>query len=395
MKIHTFNQGDTVKNISKEYGITEECLLASNIKGAENPVVGEELLILIPTRTYTLKHGDTPERLALRFGIRKSDLLAQNPWIATEGMVPGRMVNLKYDDRMYGTAPTNGYLYRGCDEKRLEQALPYLTYVTLAAAEADDKDITFVFDDSELVKRLSKENKIPLLRVYDKSRKRELNSKEKRERFVKKIIEATLSRGYHGVVISAAIACGKFDDFGEFLIELRKAMIGCELILILEVDESVPADICELADGNILFYPKYMTSPCTSFDDGEKRFYSDFATNAESAKAFIDISALANLGEKFISIEEATQRARMQNTIISTNAKTLISEFRDKNHGSCSFSSLKNTKQIYDLIEEYGFMGASFDIGRTPITHLLMYNVYFRTAQNTNVRAPEGCAKGS
>ena len=394
MKIHTFSQGDTVENIAEKYGISVDGLLSSNIMGAENPAIGEELLVLTPTRTYVLKQGDTPERLALRFGVRKSDLFAQNPWIATEGMVAGRTVNLKYDDRMYGTAPTNGYLYPGCDKKMLETALPYLTYVTIAAAVADEKGVKSIFDAKDILKWLYEENKISLLRIYDKSKKRNFDSLEERSKYIRNIIDAALFEGYEGIVLSAETAMGDYQNFGEFLVELRKAMIGCELILFLEVDENVPSEICELADGNILFYPKFATSPDLSFEEGEKKVYSEFALHTESAKTFIDISALASLGESFITIEEATRLARAKNLPVKNCDDTLISEFSDKNQGRCTFPSLKNVKKTYDIIEDFGFMGASFDIGRTPLSHLLMYNALFKTAAHTNVRAKEGCAKG-
>ncbi len=393
MKIHTFKQGENISNIAKEYGITKECLLSTNIEGAENPADGEEMLILTPTRTYALRPGDTPDRLSLRFGVMKNDILAQNPWICSEGLTPGRTINLKYDERVYGTAPTNGYLYPGYDKKRLECTMPYLTYVTVCSAVADESGIKYIFNDKGIVENLLSESKIPLLRIFDKAKKRKLCTFETRSAYANNIIEAALSRGYMGVVLSAVGENGDYSEFGEFLVELRKGMIGCELILMLEVDESVPGEICELADGNILFYPKYAIDPELSFEEGERRYFADFAVSAESAKAFIDISALAKLGEDFVTIEEATNLARDNNLCISTSGDTLISEFQHKTKGKCTFSSLDNIKNIYDIIEEYGFMGASFDISRTPVTHLLMYNALFKTAAHTNVRAPEGCSK--
>ena len=74
MKIHTFSQGDTVENIAEKYGISVDGLLSSNIMGAENPAIGEELLVLTPTRTYVLKQGDTPEILQRR-------VMEQAEWI--------------------------------------------------------------------------------------------------------------------------------------------------------------------------------------------------------------------------------------------------------------------------------------------------------------------------
>ncbi len=390
MKIHTCNAGENPANIANLYGLTEENILSANIMGCGHPALGEELLILTPTRTYILKQGDSIERLCLRFGVRKCDILSGNPWIAEEGMTPGKCVSLKFDNKIYGMAPANGYLYQNFDEKRLLRALPYLTYVTVGCAAADEKNIKFIFDDTKLVPMLLKENKIPLLRIYDRIKR---NYKSTSGGYIDKIINAATEHAYSGIVMSTEGICD-FNSFGEFLIELRKAMIGCDLILILEVSPETPPEICELADGNILFYPKYALSPELSYNDGEREIYSNFATSSESAKCFIDISALAKSEKGFLPIEEALVYARHCDDGISKNSDSLICEFLDKKQGRIKFNSLENVKSTLDIIQEFGFMGASFDINRTPISHLLMYNMCFKTATHTYERAKEGCSRG-
>ncbi len=392
MKIHTCKSGERLSEIAEKYGVTEENIIMSNIQGCEHPADGEELLILTPTRTYRLREDDSVERLCLRFGVRRGDILTSNPWILTDGLTSGRTINLKFDDKIYGMAPANGYLYPGFDEKRLSLALPYLTYVTVGCAAADEKSIRFYFDDSKIVPYLISKNKIPLIRIYDTAKKRDYKNQSMCDRYIEKIVDTATSRGYLGVVLSCD-GIEDFQDFGEFLIGLRKAMIGCDLILILEVTKETPADICELADGNILFYPKYAMSPDISYDEAERDVYSGFATAAESAKCFIDISALAKYGNKYISTEDAIAYAREHGTTITANESSLISEFQDKKGGRYTFNSLKSIKRTLDIIEEFGFMGASFDIGRVPISYLLMYNMHFKTATHTYARAKEGCSK--
>ncbi len=389
MKIHTCKEGEKLSDIAKLYGVTEENIIISNISGCEYPAAGEELLILTPTRTYKLKEGDSIERLCLRFGVRKCDIFAWNPWISETGLAVGRSVNLKFDDRIFGTAPANGYLYSGYDPKRLRRALPYLTYITIGAASADDRGIKSIFDDRATVSALIGENKIPLLRIFDKAKR---NYKNGREEFISNIISAASAKGYLGVVLSAESNCD-ISGYGEFLIELRKAMIGCDLILVLEVTPKTPSDICELADGNILFYPKYAVSPELSYENGEREVYPKFATECESAKCFIDISALGKGERSFLPIEEALTHARADGSAVAQNESAGICEMQDKNQGRIHFNSLKNIKSTLELIEEFGFMGASFDINRTPISHFLMYNMYFKTAAHTYARAKEGCSR--
>ena len=130
------------------------------------PAEGEELLILVPTRSYTVQYGDSTDRIALRFGIPKSDILMLNPWIENE-LKPGQKIALKYDERRGGMAVANGYFYKGCQAEKLRRALPYLTYVSFASARADEKGIKKSFDDKEGVQSVLAAGKIPLVRVHD------------------------------------------------------------------------------------------------------------------------------------------------------------------------------------------------------------------------------------
>ena len=81
MHIHIKQNGECIKDISEQYGVCEENIRMVNGITEGEPADGEELLILIPTRSYTVQYGDTPDRIALRFGIRRSDIYSLNPWI--------------------------------------------------------------------------------------------------------------------------------------------------------------------------------------------------------------------------------------------------------------------------------------------------------------------------
>lgn len=393
MKIHTWKKGDTIEEIAKDYGVSPEFVFFANDEST-NPTVGEELLILTPTRTHKVRQGDTPERLMLRYGINKSDLIMQNPDVLTDGLLPNTTVVLKYDERPYGASPTNGYIYKDYDKSRLKRALPYLTYVTVSSAVADGGGVKFTFDDSALIKMLLSESKIPLLRIFDSLPSRNYHHPKEGDKFINDIIYAASGKGYMGVVLSSEGAKRSPDEFGEFVVKLRKAMIGCDLILITEVDEEIPGYICDLSDGNVFSYPKYEIDPETPFSEGELKKYSDYAKESESAKTFIDIPCLAKIGGDFITVEDALSLARDGGVEITTDKETLVSHFDHKTRGGCKFQSLESVKRTFDLIDDLGFMGASFDVSRTPISYFLMYNTLFKTMTQPRVRAVEGCSEG-
>jgi hypothetical protein len=387
MHIHTFCDGETLASVAEKYGISERTLRVSNALDEKQAAIGSELLILTPTRTYTVKRGDTAERLILRFGINRRELYAQNPTLWERGLVPGDEIALKYDGATYGTGVANGYFYKGCSLSALKRALPYLTYVTFASAIEDSGEIYKHFDDTE-AKLIAIENeKIPLLRIYRKNSS--LPYGEAMHKLCDAMISTALDGNYRGIVLSECAGEG----YDEFLVKLRGKMIGCDLILISEISEDSSVAQNEYCDGSILSYDKYSLSAVPSFDEGEKRIYSDFACMAESSKTFIALPSMAKWGRGYCSVCDALSTALQYGCKIETDDQTLISSFYSDRRGEFRFTSLKNIKATLDLIFEYGFMGISFDIMRVPTPYLMMYNHLFRTAHVTTARAVEGCSR--
>ena len=396
MQIHRKSSGESIKAIAERYGIREDNLRSINHLQDGEAADGEELLILTPTRSYTVCHGDTPERIAIRFGIRSSDMYSNNPHISDGRLKAGQSIAIKYDERRYGMAVANGYFYKGCSSEKLRQAMPYMTYVTFAGAVADEKGAMLTSSFKKEVKEALDERKIPLLRVYDRcpDRYKKVGDLTK---FAQQIIALALAGSYKGIVLDACPVCDSAEEFVAFLIVLRKMLIGSDLILITEINEKSPLGFSEFADGSVMYFPKYSLTSPSSFEVGERRVLADFACNGESAKTFVDLPSLARLGSKFTTIDSALQTARRDCAIIEHNESTLLSHFRDRKQGEYVFSSLKNIKSILDLVNEFDYMGICFDIMRTPLTHLMMYNSMFKTsylsADIYPVRTPGGCSR--
>lgn len=397
MHIHKRKQNESVQDIAEIYGISEENLRNLNEIYEGEPATGEELLILTPTRSYTVQYGDTPERISLRFGIRKSDIFTLNPWLIEEGLTPGRVITLKYDNRPYGMAMANGYCYKGCSEEMLRRALPFLTYVSFCSASADERGIRQTFDDRKHKQIVKDERKIPLVRVFDRYTDRYKNKKDLTY-FAEELIDLAKKGGYKGIIMDACSLSDSAKEFSAFLMILRKIMIGCDLILITEIDENSPIEFSEYADGSIMYYPKYAMENQGSFDEGERRVMADFACRGESAKAFIDLPSLVQKGAEYFPLADAMKTARRAKLEIQQNESTLLSHFRDRNQGEYVYSSLNNIKALLELVSEFDYMGVCFDIMRTPLSHMMMFNSMFKTSylfsENYRVRSREGCSRG-
>ena len=388
IKIHSILEGECIGKIAEQYGVSEDIIRKNNFISNEG-AVGEQLLILTPTRTHTVCRGDSVERLCLRFGISRRELLATNPTLSERGLIQGETIVIKYAEPIYGMGASNGYFYKGCSIEQMRRVLPYLTYVTVAAAAESGGEISRLFDDRAVVDEAIAADKIPLLRVYRRNNE-EKYTKDYRDTLCDSLINAARSGKYSGIVLSEDTG----DGYADFLVELRRLMIGSDLILITEISEDSPRETGEYADGSIISYDKYAMEMPPSFPDGEGRIFADFACEGESSKTFISLPAMAAWGRGYCTVSDAISTARQYGCKISTDKDSLISHFSSSRRGEVSFCSLENIKAILELVSEYGYMGVSFDIMRTPIQHFLMYSHLFRTVTHTRVRAVEGCSEG-
>ena len=380
MRIHTVKQNEKISDIARKYGVDEDILRMNN--GLENGecAEGEDVLVLTPTRTYTVRKGDTAERLALRFGIRRRDIIAMNPRIESEGLVPGRILALKYDQRSYGMAAANGYYYNGCSPEELNKKLSYLTYVTVGCQAAEDGRLRRLFDGRDAVGIARSADKIPLMRVYNLTPCDKI-SKEKYLFFTDSIINQATRGGYKGVTLAG------FIPSAELLVDMRRRMIGCDLILITEINEKSPPYMSEYADGSIMTHSGSYDG-CTDIDA-----YKKYATELESSRTFATLPSFAERGDKYLTVDEALKQARRGGYKLEYREDSGALEYNDKNGSLTSLPSLRKIKAILDTVHEYGYMGISFDIMRAPISYLMMYNSCYGTSTYTSVRSQEGCSR--
>ena len=392
MQIHRVKKGDTVYSISEEYGVSTSKIIENN--GLENKnrlCIGQELLILTPTRSYTVKAGDTLGAVAMRFGTKTRELIRANPSLNGKGAIyAGDVIAIKNESESFGCAAANGFFYHGCTEEKLIMSLPYLTYVTVASVMSSGKGFREMFDGRRICEIAKKNGKVPLLRIYDVGSGEYCTDKGEGARFTEAIIGMAKDGGYSGIVLSAYRAAEEnAEAFGEFLVELRKRMIGCDLILFTEIDQSTPAVAADFSDGSIFYYDKLTEGRIPSFDEGEVKTFSTFADLSESTKVFIDIPSLAFAGDKYITVNEALAIAYANGKEIVRDERSLTSHF-EIGKRRIIFESMENIKAKLELVAELGFMGISFDIMRVPTSTLMLYNSVFKTlsfssAYNNNI----------
>ncbi|MBQ7357094.1 MAG: LysM peptidoglycan-binding domain-containing protein [Clostridia bacterium] len=374
MKIHIFKSGDTTELIAKEYGTTSEMISVYNSLDKSSPAIGEELIILTPTRTYKTRVNDTLERISLRFAVKKNKLISINPGIGEGALPVGRELALRFSESCYGTALANGYFYNGCTEDKLRAVLPYLTYITFSVAKFDGGGVVISALPKGALELCRESGKIPLIRIYEENKSQKYKNPDL---FINECIRVAKLYGFKGITInlegevSERCAC-------EFLIRMRKRLIGCDLILITEINERSGYEFTDYSDGSVICYPKLAMNEPPSFAEGERAIFSEFATRGESAKTFIDLATLAKCRDSFYDIQSVIRRVRGGRGEILHDDERMLSQARLGGE-EYIFTPPSNIKAILDLVYEYGYMGISFDIMRIPMSYLYMYGAMFST----------------
>ena len=130
--IHVVQPGETLNTIAEQYGVTPERLIIDNeLPNPENLVVGQSMIVRIPTEVYTVQPGDTLASIASSYDITTKDLLRNNPWAAVE-LNPGQTLVITFEEESkLSNALINGYAYPFIDRNTFRKTLPFLTYQSL------------------------------------------------------------------------------------------------------------------------------------------------------------------------------------------------------------------------------------------------------------------------
>ena len=322
MQIHRVVRGESVFGIARTYGVPPASIIEVN--GLENPdalSVGQELLILTPKRVYTARGGDTVGCVARRFGLKKEELYAANPsLLCEERLYDGQTLSLGYGDARLGMAASCGYVFSGCSEEALRRALPYLTYLTVAEVAVRGGEAERLFEGSGAVKLAREHGKVPILRVF-------LDGCCERYRegdgFAEMLIGLAKEGGYAGLMLSVPEREVDARVYEEFILNLRKRMIGSGLILFCEAVCGRDYGYAELADGCSLSCAPQGEERAK----GERAAFERYAEESESAKTFMDITSFAVVGGEYADYAGA----------VKTAAKVGAEISHDRRRGVCGY----------------------------------------------------------
>ena len=374
MIIHTVEKGETVFSIARKYAVSPIKIIENNcLPYPDRLIPGQMLLILIPTRTYIVRGGDTMSKLCRRFDIKKRCLIANNPALhGSQVLHAGTELVIRYDAPTYGVAAINGYAYETTSADRFWTMLPYLTYVTFCGKNEHTE---------EWIQAVKKERKIPLLRL---NRKKVYENYKQDPTWFCEEAERAKGLGYSGITLSSASLGIGNDAAGAFLLEIKKQLLGMDMLLFQETEAENTEEYADVADGIVALYEKCHRREIPSFKDGEMNTLQHFSECMETGKTFLELSAFGYDGEKALTYEQILKISIKYGAEIENNAEKKTSNLDyilykngEKKPLHISFESLENIKAKLELMHEFGFMGAMVDIGRIPISYIMMlYNLF-------------------
>ncbi|MBE6599530.1 MAG: LysM peptidoglycan-binding domain-containing protein [Ruminococcaceae bacterium] len=231
MIIHTVVSGDSIFSIAGQYGVPVSRIITDNMLTTPGRLtVGQDLVILFPTETYTVRGGDTLQGIAAAYNTDLLTLYRNNPQLdGTSQIFPGQVLNISYEAPPLGEISTNGYAYPFIDRTVLRRTLPYLTYLSVFSYGIRPDGTVFppTGGDEELISLAREYGTVPLLVLTSLTENGTFSSGLARdvvaspdlsERVIEDIARTVAEKGYGGVDVDFEYVPGEnAGDYADFV----------------------------------------------------------------------------------------------------------------------------------------------------------------------------------
>lgn len=373
MLIHKVKKGETVYSIAEGYGVSPKVIIENNaLSYPDRLPIGRELLILMPTKTYTSRRGDEIEKVCKRFSLEKEELLRNNPSLSAMAKIyPEEIFSIRYPEKSHGLIFTNGYLYDGCSTDKLSSLLRYLSEVTLCSSIYEKNQVRNIFDARRFKEFIKKKGKKLNLRIYLKG---PLDENYFNESSPSQFLKAAKSIEADGIILPIPASADQkaLISFIENLYEILK---NEQITLTLEYTKDTPVAIESSCDRKIICRDGTLERLLTQQSD-ELKFYTEICPKIKAERTMLDLSPFAYRENKGVDLESMLMECDRNLKEIYEGPDGMILYFGE-GAKRCVMPSLKYIKAKLDLVGELGFMGVCIDIMRCPRSHIMMLSSLF------------------
>jgi spore germination protein len=213
MYIHVVESGETLKTIAQKYNVPEIRLsLENELPNPNNLVVGQTIIITTPEITYTVKEGDNLRDIAAQYGVTVKELLRNNPYLSDrEHLFQGETLIIKYKKENNHNIKTNGYAYTFIAEDTLKKTLPFLTYLSIFNYTFTDTGELIDINDSWIIQKAKDYDVAPIMVIStytlqgtsnNVNTHRVLTNQDSQRRLMDNILSMLRKKGYYGLNVS-------------------------------------------------------------------------------------------------------------------------------------------------------------------------------------------------
>ena len=165
MLIHIVRRGDTLYSVARRYGVSVSRLRLDNgLTVNQSLVVGQALIVTLPSVVHTVRPGDTLNAIAGDYGVTTLELIQNNPDLVTNPVLqPGQQLTVRFQGGKIREISVKGYAYTSIERSTLLHALPYLTYLAIFTYGFTESGVLLPADDSELIRLAYRYNVAPIM----------------------------------------------------------------------------------------------------------------------------------------------------------------------------------------------------------------------------------------
>ncbi len=236
MDIHVVKPGESIYSISQQYDVSPVRIVEDN--GISNPnvlAVGQALLVLYASETYTVKTGDTLYKISKKTGADIIDLWRLNPALGGKDRIyVGQKLTIKpktypeYDLRVLS------YAYPSIERSLLYGTLPYLSELSPFTYRVTKEGNLVAMQDDELISASEYYRVRPLLHiaaitpegVFDSDIASEvLNNLDIQRKLISETIRVVEQKGYKSVDVDFEYVYAKDAvRYAEFIVNLKSEL---------------------------------------------------------------------------------------------------------------------------------------------------------------------------
>lgn len=253
MFIYTVKAGDTLSQLSMQFGVPINRIAADNALGNPNNLsIGQSLVISSDSIRYVVREGQTLYSLSQEFEVPLDELIAANPDANPISLQVGQVIIIPQSENISRRpAVLNGYAYPSITDYALECAFSFLTFISPFSYSITPNGEIIAPDVDELIIAARSNGVMPLMTVtniFEGTFSTEVLSQiladpEASERLVSSILSEVESKNYFGVNLDMEyIAPEDRESYNNLLRNISERLHDNGYILVTAVAPKYSAD---------------------------------------------------------------------------------------------------------------------------------------------------------